>query len=73
MWDEGAEDAPTRSTKPRVAAGHTVRARNSEVRVMDALRAVAARIDVSVEAVALVVLLVAMVGFVIHWTLMIFG
>ncbi len=73
VWDGGVEVTATGASKPTVGSTRSVRERNKAVGLLDVVRGVVERIDVSVEGIALLVLFGALVVFVIDWLLMIIG
>jgi hypothetical protein len=73
VWDAAADVVPTRAARPAPGSTGNVREDSRAVAILDRVRAVVAYVDVSVEGILLLVLFLAMVGFVIDWLFMIVG
>jgi hypothetical protein len=71
VWDSGTEVTAARGSKPAAGSTRSVRENSKAVGLVGVLRGVAARVDLSMEGIALLVLFIALVGFVIDWLLMI--
>lgn len=71
VWDSGSDVVARPTPTPALSAVRSVRENSRAVGLADLVRGIVARIDLSIEGVALLILFVAMVGFVIEWLLLI--
>lgn len=73
VWDPERGAVARARTNPTKGSARDVREAGDPAGPGELVRRVLARVDLSVEGFALIVLFVALVAFVIHWLLMIVG
>jgi hypothetical protein len=73
VWDADTAAVSRPRARPTAGGARELREAEEPAGPLDLLRKVFARIDLSVEAVAFIILFIALVAFVIDWLLMIVG